>query len=85
MPALLEVAMTEGEARRLEGEIATVSAAPLADGAAPFESAAPVTMHRVHIALDEGLDFVSSDGPECRIMIELGSQSPLAFFVRRPS
>ncbi len=85
MPAVLELAYSKGEGRSLDGELALVFAVPPADGAAPFESAAPVTMHRVHIALDQDLDFSSLDGAECRLLIQLGSQSPLAFFARRPS
>ena len=85
MPALLEVAMTDGESQRVDGEVVRIAAVPFADGSAPFESAAPVMMHRVHIALDEGLDIASPDGPECRIVIELGRLSPLAFFARRQS
>ena len=85
MPVLIEVVMTDGESQRLGGEVARVAAVPFANGSAPFEPAAPVMMHRVHIALDEGLDSVSPYGPACRIVIELGRPSPFAFFARRPS
>lgn len=85
MPALIEVAMTGGESQRLDGEVARVVAVPFADGSAPFESVAPVMMHRIHITLDEGPDSVSPEGRECRIVIELGRLSPFAFFARRPS
>lgn len=85
MRASLEVEMTDGQTRSHEGVVSGFAAAPPAGGTAPFESAAPVTMHRLHIALDQGQEFASADGPACRIVIELGRQSPLAFFVRRQS
>lgn len=85
MPASLEVDMTDGRARKYDGMVLSLAAVPPANGAAPFESAAPVTMHRLHVALEQGREFASADGPGCRIVIELGSQSPLAFFVRRQS
>jgi len=85
MPASLEIDMTDGQARGHEGVVAGLAAVPPADGAAPFESAAPVTPHRLQIILNEGQEFPSADGPACRIVIELGRQSPLAFFVRRQS
>ena len=85
MPVSLEVDVPDGQARSHEGVVSGLAAVPQAEGAAPFESAAPVTMHRLHIALDQGQEFSSADGPACRIVIELGSQSPLAFFVRRQS
>ena len=84
MPVSLEIAMTDGRVRSLEGAVLNLVAAPLSDGTAPFASTAPVTMHRLSIALSQGPDFASADEAECRIVIELGSQSPLAFFARRP-
>ena len=83
MPVSLEVGINDGQARSHEGTVLSLAAAAPAGGAAPFESVAPVTMHRLHIALNQGPEFASADGPECRIVIELGSQSPLAFFARR--
>jgi len=85
LPAFLEVTTTDGRVRSLEGTVLNLVAAPLSDGAAPFASTAPVTMHRLRIALSQGPEFASIEGRECRIVIELGSQSPLAFFARRPS
>lgn len=84
MPASLKVAMIDGQARSHEGIVLSLSAVPLGEGAAPFGSTAPVTRHRLRIALDQGLEFASTDGAECRIVIHLGSQSPLAFFASRP-
>lgn len=83
MPALLAIKMPGGETRSLEGEIATLDSVPLVDAVASLEPAPPVTLHRVHIALDESADPASLGGAECRIVIELGSLSPLAFFARR--
>ena len=85
MPVSLEVDITGGQARSHEGVVSGLAAAPPADGAAPFEAAAPVTMYRLHIALDQDQEFASADATACRIVIELGRQSPLAFFVRRQS
>ncbi|MXW73520.1 MAG: hypothetical protein F4X96_05370 [Gammaproteobacteria bacterium] len=85
MPASLEVDIADGRARSHQGVVSGLAAVLPADGASPVESAAPVTMHRLEIALDQGREFPSADGPACRIVIELGSQSPLAFFVRRQS
>ena len=86
MPAFLEVVMTGGgDTRSLDGKVAAVAAVPLSAGSELIESVAPVSMHRVQIALDQGFDFASPDGMECRIVIELGQQSPIAFFVRRRS
>ena len=83
MPAGLAIGMPGGGTHSLEGEIETVDSVPLADAVASLESAAPVTMRRVHIALDESADLASLDGSECRIVIQLDSLSPLAFFARR--
>ncbi|MCY4513520.1 MAG: hypothetical protein OXC69_00035 [Candidatus Tectomicrobia bacterium] len=85
MPAVIELAMTDGGADTLDGEVATIAAVPLSEGLAEFRSATPVSVHRVDIALDEGLDLASLAGRKCRIVIELGRQSPVALFGMRRS
>jgi len=85
MPAAIRLAVTDGEADTLNGEVTAIAAIPLSGGLAPFESAAPVSVHRVHIALDEDLEFASLAGTECRIVIELGRQSLVALFGLRRS
>jgi len=81
MPALVEVAIADGEVQNLEGTVKSIARV----GLAPFESAAPLSMQMVYIALEVGLESASLDGRECRIAIELDRQSPIAFFVRRQS
>ena len=84
MPAVLELGTADGEAARLDGEVAKISAVPLSEGLAGFESA-PVSVHRVEIALDEGIESAPLAGRECRVVIEIGRQSPVALFrMRRP-
>ena len=80
MPAEIELTMTDGEPDTLGGEVVTIAAVRLAGELAEVESAAPVSVHRVAIALEEGVDLASLAGRECRIVIELGRQSPAAFF-----
>ena len=83
MPALIELADEAGDAA-LDGEVAGISAVPLSEVPA-FGSSAPVSVHRVDIALDESLDFGSLAAMECRVVIEVGRQSPLALFGMRRS
>ncbi len=85
MRAVIELAVTEGDAETLEGEVVSIAAIPWSDGLAPVESAAPAAVHRLDIALDAGLELASLAGRECRIVIQLGSQSPVALFGLRPS
>ncbi len=85
MPAAIELPTEDGEVERLEGKVAAVSAVPLSEGLAAFESAAPVSVQRVDVALDASLDFASLAGRECRIVIEFGRQSPVALFRMRRS
>ena len=84
MPAVIELGMADGEAARLDGEVAKISAVPLSEGLAGLEST-PVSVHRLEIALDEGLDPAPLAGRECRVVIEIGRQSPATLFrMRRP-
>ena len=85
LPVAMELTATVGAADTLAGEIATIAAVPLADGMAAFEAVVPVSVHRVEILLNEGVDAASLAGRECRIFIQLDGQ-PLAAFLgmRRP-
>ena len=84
MPVLLELAVEDGEADTRDGEVAAIAAVPLSEIPA-FGSSAPVTVHRVEIALDASLDFGSLAARECRVVIEIGRQSPLGVFGMRRS
>ncbi len=78
MPTVIELGMDDGEAETIGGEIAAIAAVRLPGLPAAFESAAPVSVHRVHIALDESRDLSSIAGRRCRIVIEIGTRSPIA-------
>ncbi len=80
MPVAIELDMADGEAGALDGKIAAVSAVALSDELAMVESAAPVSMRRIDIVVDEDLDSASLAGRGCRIVIRLGMQSPVALF-----
>ena len=77
VPVTIELAGEESGT--LDGMIETMSPAPVSEALTAVASAAPVTVHRVGIALDEDLDLASLAGSKCRIVIELGTQAPVAF------
>ena len=79
MPAVMELGAADGEAGAMSVEVAAISAVRLSEVPAAFESAAPVSAHRLDITPDESLDLASLAGRECRIVIEIGTQSPVAF------
>ena len=85
MPVVIEPDAADGETGALGGEIRAISAVPFPGGSAAIESASPVSPHRVDIALEENVDFGSLAGRKCRIVIELGRQSPIALFRMRRS
>ena len=85
MPAALELPTADGDLATLDGEIAAISPVPLPEGLAAFDSATPVSVRRVEIALDESPGQVSLASGKCRIVIELARQSPVALLrARRP-
>ena len=81
MPAAIELGGADGGADALHGLVADISAVPQPEALAAFASAAPVSMHRVLISFRRNLDVASLAGRECRMVIELGRQSPIAFFL----
>ena len=84
MAAEVELAAADGEAVALDGEVAEVSAVPPSDALAAFEAAAPVSMYRMEIALEEETPGLASlAGATCRIVVVLGKQSPVELFRMR--
>ena len=84
MPAVVELAMTtDREAVTLAGVVAAIAVVPLSEGLADFESMASHSVYRLDVALDEGPASASFPSRECRVVIELGDQSPIAFFRHR--
>ena len=79
MPAVIELGSTDGEAGTMSVEVAAISAVRLSEVPAAFESAVPASVHRLDITLGENLDLSSLAGRECRIVIEVGTQAPVAF------
>ena len=75
MPAGIELSGADGS---LDGEVAKVAALPVPDRMAAL---APVFPHRIDIGLEEDVLFPA--GLECRIVIELGTQAPVALFGMR--
>ena len=80
LPAVIELDIADGEADTLDGEIRTISAVPPPAEVAAFESAAPVSVHRVTIAIDSSHDLAPLAGMECKIIIEISGVSPAAIF-----
>ena len=86
MPAVIEVASTDGEPEMLGGEVAVAPSvsSPEFLEAMEMDSMSPVTIfHHVEIALDEELDPASLAGREIRIVIDLGRQPPATLFGMR--
>ena len=79
-PRVIEPAMADKA--RLDGKVVGISALPVSDGVA---GPAPVSAHRVEIAFDGFHLYPEGGDRECRIVIELGRQAPVALFgMRRP-
>ena len=87
MPVKIEPDAADGKTGALAGKVRAISAAPFSGGMAAFESKAPISVRRVDIALEESesLDLKSLAGGKCRIVIELGRQSPVTLFRMRRS
>ena len=78
MAAVVAISMDEGGTATVEGEVSAVAAVPPSEGTAALGSAAPVSAYRIEIALTGSLPRSPVAGTECRIVIELGTHSPVA-------
>lgn len=78
MPAVVAIGMEDAGTATLEGEVSAMAAVPPSGGTAAFGSAAPVSAYHIEIVLTESLQLSPVEGAECRIVIELGTHSPVA-------
>ena len=84
-PARIEFSGADGHLHTLAGEVAGISALPLTEFLAMFEGRAPLSVHRLHIRLDERPEGAVPARKECEVTIEVGRQSPIARLRMRPS
>lgn len=83
--AVVELGPTDGAPATLVGAVEGIAAVPSSSEPRPFEPPAPIALYRVDVMLDEGPDPASLTGRECRIVLDLGSQPPIALLGgRRP-
>jgi len=85
MPAVIELEKSDGQADSLDGKVAKITAIPLSEELAVFDPAAPVSLHRVNITLDESLYFASLASRECQVVIKIGRQAPVTLLRMRRS
>ena len=87
MPVLIEPESADGETDAPVGTVSAIAAEHVSGGLSAFETAAPVSLQRIDIALDttlrEDRDPDSLAGRKCRIVIELGRQTPIGLFLMR--
>ena len=80
MRAVVEVAMPEGDAREVEGEIASISSGPLPSWLSEFQLDHARPAHRVDIVLHPESNFVVPDGTPCRVRVVSGQHALVALF-----
>lgn len=85
MPVTLELRAVDGQAGAIAGVVAQIAPVPVSGTSAALEAAVSMSVHRVDIVLDDSVERTALAGRECRIIVELGSQSPAAFLRMRRS
>ena len=81
MPVKVELDAKDASASTLDGAVKAISAMSFAEGMPASVPMAPVSLHRVDIALEEGLDPDALTSRDCRLVIRLGWQSPIELFL----
>ena len=85
MPVMIETDLADGEKGEHGGTVRAISHIPFAGGPGAIGTEAPVFVHRIDIALDERLDLNTLADMKCRMVIEVGRQTPISLFLtRRP-
>ena len=80
LPVKVLVPVSDGKRESLDGTLTTDAGATIAETGGEFAPALPLSALPIDISLDRGLDFASLTGRECRVVIEVGRQPPVALF-----
>lgn len=83
MPVTVELNTKDAKAGTLGGAVKAISTMPFSEGISTPPPVESVSLHRVDIALEEGLDPGFLTGRECRLVIGLGRQSPIELFLTK--
>ena len=78
MRASVEIMMPDGATRRLDGEVASVTAGLLPNWLAALWAPVTDSAHRVDVALPRASDLSVPDGTPCRVQLVLGRQPLIA-------
>ncbi len=81
----LEVETPDGTTTSFTGKIASVSSVPFTKDATALSTIAPAMIQRVEITLSDEFGEATLVGRDCRILIEIGKQSPISLFGMRHS
>ncbi len=85
MPAVIEFDSADGETDELGGKISAVSPVLLSDELTGLEFTMPVSARRVDILLNDSIDLSTLTSRECRVVVNLGKQTPVNLLkMRRP-
>ena len=85
LPVKVFVSVPSGKREVLAGTLADIATARALDAGAESARLLPLPGIPIDIVLNDGLDFASLTRTECRIVIELGRQPPVALFGMRRS
>ncbi|MDE0153331.1 MAG: HlyD family efflux transporter periplasmic adaptor subunit [Gammaproteobacteria bacterium] len=78
MQTSVEVVMSDGAVREVDGEIVAVTSGPFPNWLAAFQSESVDYAYRVDITLDSESKLAVPDGTPCHVRILLGRHSPIA-------
>lgn len=78
MQTSVEVVMSDGAVREVDGEIVAVTSGPFPNWLAAFQSESVDYAYRVDITLDSESKLAVPDGTPCHVRIMLGRHSPIA-------
>ena len=85
MLATLELSIPDTGPNEFDGTVSRLDEVPHPQRQELVDSVPPVSLYRMGIALEEELGFELKVGQECRIIIELGRQTPLELLGDRRS
>ena len=85
LPVVIEVAMSDGDTTTISGKVEGIEAARVLGERATSQTAVALPLYKVDFSLNEEIDAGAIGDPNCRVVIEIGRQSPVSLFGMRRS
>ena len=85
LPAVIEVALLNGDTTKVGGKVEAINTARAVGERGTSQTAIALPLYKIYFTLNEEIDAADIGDPNCRVVVQIGRQSPISLFGMRRS